>query len=239
MILLPQNISIFGIYPKEDDYAHKSDIIRLYGLLDHGGIYLDIDVIILSSFDNLLNNSFTMGRQNNENITHLCNAIIISSKSSIFLNKWYELYVNVDFSCWPCHSVYLPGLLSKNFTSNDIKILNKDVFFRLLWFPYELDIIFNENNVKYHIPELSSNVYAQHLWGSQANMYVDNVTEASICLNHSYYSKLVHYVFDNSSFHPYHCNYKSKSKLIIHKLPLLQKIIDIFLEFGRNIFNFI
>ena len=32
-------------------YAHKADIIRLQKLLEHGGIYLDIDVLTNKSFD--------------------------------------------------------------------------------------------------------------------------------------------------------------------------------------------
>lgn len=32
-------------------YAHKSDVVRLEALLEHGGIYLDIDVVLVHSLD--------------------------------------------------------------------------------------------------------------------------------------------------------------------------------------------
>ena len=50
-------------------YAHQTDIIRLQKLILHGGIYLDIDTICLKSFEDLLNNDFVMGIQNNSDFT--------------------------------------------------------------------------------------------------------------------------------------------------------------------------
>ena len=70
------------------NYAHKADIIRLQKLIEHGGIYLDIDTICLKSFSNLLNYDFLMGIQTNSDDTQvygLCNAIILSKK------KYYSI----------------------------------------------------------------------------------------------------------------------------------------------------
>jgi len=39
-------------------WAFASDYIRLYALYTHGGIYLDTDVYVLKSFNDLLNNGF-------------------------------------------------------------------------------------------------------------------------------------------------------------------------------------
>ena len=42
-------------------YAHASDYVRLYALYTEGGIYLDSDVEVFRSFDELLDNRFFSG----------------------------------------------------------------------------------------------------------------------------------------------------------------------------------
>ena len=99
-------------------YAHKADIIRLQKLLEHGGIYLDIDVLTNKSFDDLLNTdkSCVMGLQaTNTQFQGLCNAVIFSKPKSKFLQIWYDEYKNFDNSQWDYHSVHLPLLLASQF----------------------------------------------------------------------------------------------------------------------------
>ena len=40
---------------------HRSDVVRLEVLMKYGGIYLDLDVIVLKSFDPILRYATTMG----------------------------------------------------------------------------------------------------------------------------------------------------------------------------------
>lgn len=44
-------------------FAHKSDVVRLDVLRHTGGIYLDIDMFVLRSFDDLLREEMTMGME--------------------------------------------------------------------------------------------------------------------------------------------------------------------------------
>lgn len=44
-------------------FAHKSDVVRLDALRHMGGIYLDIDMFVLRSFDELLMEEMTMGME--------------------------------------------------------------------------------------------------------------------------------------------------------------------------------
>jgi hypothetical protein len=46
-----------------DHFAHKADIIRLQALIEHGGIYMDMDVVALRSFDDLRHYDFVMGQE--------------------------------------------------------------------------------------------------------------------------------------------------------------------------------
>ena len=42
-------------------YAYVADYVRFYALYNYGGIYLDSDVEVLKSFDDLLNQDFFFG----------------------------------------------------------------------------------------------------------------------------------------------------------------------------------
>ncbi len=44
---------------KQKKYAFCADYIRLHALLTEGGIYLDTDVVVLKSFNTLLNHVFS------------------------------------------------------------------------------------------------------------------------------------------------------------------------------------
>lgn len=52
---------IFG--NRVDHYAHRADVVRLEALKEFGGIYLDLDVIMLKSLDHLLDEQFAMGQE--------------------------------------------------------------------------------------------------------------------------------------------------------------------------------
>jgi mannosyltransferase OCH1-like enzyme len=52
---------IFG--NRVDHYAHRADVVRLEALKEFGGIYLDLDVIMLKSVDHLLDEQFVMGHE--------------------------------------------------------------------------------------------------------------------------------------------------------------------------------
>ena len=166
-------------------YAHKADIIRLQKLIEHGGIYLDIDTICLKSFSNLLTNDFIMGVQNNSDNTGiygLCNAVILSKPNSEFAIKWLESYHSFRSKgrdeFWDEHSVLKPLELSKIYP-NEIKILNFESFFNPLWYNIN-DILFNE---KYNIDEykkIIENNYCIHLWDTYSNKYLKTLNENTI-----------------------------------------------------------
>jgi len=52
---------IFG--NRVDHYAHRADVVRLEALKEFGGIYLDLDVIMMKSLDHLLDEQFAMGQE--------------------------------------------------------------------------------------------------------------------------------------------------------------------------------
>jgi hypothetical protein len=106
-------------------YAHRADIVRLEMLKTYGGIYLDLDVLCINSFDPLLRQDFVMGIQQNSG---LCNAVILSKANAPFLAMWLEEYKSFDDKIWCFHSVNLPYHLARS-NSSLCYVLNKDMFF--------------------------------------------------------------------------------------------------------------
>ena len=98
-----------------------------------GGIYLDSDVLVLRSFDDLRNTSLVVGLQTDPDVSEICNGIILASKDSPFLKAWYNLYRTAKFEeCWDCHSVKLPSQLLKTQThlyANNTRVLPIEAFY--------------------------------------------------------------------------------------------------------------
>ncbi len=105
--------------------AHMADVIRLEQLERHGGIYLDLDIISLNSFDPLLNREFVMGIEAG---TGLCNAVIMTHSQSPFLKRWRNEYRNFDGDQWNYHSVILPWQLAREFPEQ-IHVADQYAFF--------------------------------------------------------------------------------------------------------------
>lgn len=49
-------------------WAFAADYVRLYALYNYGGIYLDCDVEVVKSFDDLLNRPYFLGRESHKNV---------------------------------------------------------------------------------------------------------------------------------------------------------------------------
>lgn len=83
---------------KSKKFAFVSDYVRLYALYKYGGIYLDTDVEVVKKFDDLLNNSFFIGR---EDAVYLSTSVIGAVKENEIvaaLLRGYEdrKFVNTD-----------------------------------------------------------------------------------------------------------------------------------------------
>lgn len=73
--------------------AHRSDIVRLFALQKYGGIYMDVDVFVLRSFDPLVElGQVVLGRESIP--LSICNAVIVAQKNAEFLNLWMNAYKN-------------------------------------------------------------------------------------------------------------------------------------------------
>lgn len=75
-------------------YAFVSDVCRLHVLYENGGIYLDTDVEILKSFNELLNTVAFVGFETRE---FICTAIMASEKKGVWIADLLKYYKDKSF----------------------------------------------------------------------------------------------------------------------------------------------
>lgn len=84
-------------------WAFASDFVRLYAVFNYGGIYLDTDVIVYKSFDDLLNNTAFIGRENSIHVegritsTYLTSHCFGAEKGNPFIGKCLSYYQKRHF----------------------------------------------------------------------------------------------------------------------------------------------
>lgn len=75
-------------------YAFAADYIRLYAIYNYGGIYMDMDVEVVKSFNDLLDRPYIMGVETSE----LIEAGIFGAEKGCELMKWcLEFYKDRNF----------------------------------------------------------------------------------------------------------------------------------------------
>lgn len=75
-------------------FAFVSDFVRIYSLYHYGGIYLDTDVEVFKSFDNLLHHDAFWGFEQ-ENF--IATSTIGAKKHHPFIKSFLDTYQNLDF----------------------------------------------------------------------------------------------------------------------------------------------
>jgi predicted O-linked N-acetylglucosamine transferase (SPINDLY family) len=168
----PENI--FGNILK--NYAHKADIIRLEKLIEFGGIYLDIDVLTIKSFKEIIDNAThgcIMGLQaTNTQYEGLCNATIIAQPQSEFLIKWYDNYKTFNCEEWDNHSVHLPKRLAMEYPEI-IQCYDNKAFFPISWWFSEKYKLFAKDS-KYD--NILNESYSIHVWETKWKDTLNNIT---------------------------------------------------------------
>lgn len=79
---------------KHKKYAFVSDYVRLYALKKMGGVYMDTDVEVLKSYNNLLEYSSFWGFEDDQ---YMASCVIGAQKADILLDAFYHHYDNKTF----------------------------------------------------------------------------------------------------------------------------------------------
>jgi len=159
--------------------AHRADVVRLRKLIEHGGIYLDADVLVQHSFDDLLNHPAVLGKEGINAQSGLANAVIIAEPQSAFLRRWLEEYRFFEAGppgtqFWNEYSVRIPAQLARDYPA-EIVVLPHTAFFWPLWTEEHLEWIFESNKL---IP--TDQTYANHLWENFAWKYLEDLTPGRV-----------------------------------------------------------
>jgi SAM-dependent methyltransferase len=150
--------------------AHRSDVVRLQRLIEHGGIYLDADVLVHRDFDDLLGESVVLGREGDIGIA---NAVILAEANAPFLRRWLEAYRSFN-GVWNEHSVVVPARLAAEYPE-EITVLSDKAFFWPLWHDDHIDWIFTSTKTI-----TLDRTYANHLWESIAWCFLQDLTPRQV-----------------------------------------------------------
>jgi len=157
--------------------AHRADVVRLQTLIEHGGIYMDADVLVQRDFDDLLDFSTVLGREGEQGEYGTANAIILAERASPFLQRWLDEYrwfrSKGRDEYWAEHSVELPARLASEHP-DEIHILPYTAFFWPLWTDQHIDWIFNSTT------PIPPGGYANHLWEAKAWAYFEHLTPGQV-----------------------------------------------------------
>lgn len=102
-------------------YAHHADLIRLDALLEHGGLYADIDTLFLRRpADPLWDRSCVIGRERDvldprtgRSRTSLSNALVMAEPGATFIRRWRDQLLDAFDGSWAAHSCFLADDLAR------------------------------------------------------------------------------------------------------------------------------
>ena len=134
---------------------HHSDIVRLEAVMNYGGIYHDLDVIVLRPLGKLYCYNTTMGEESRD---YLCNGFFMSVANTTFLKLWHDSYHSFDSTQWGYHSVKMPGIIAKRHPG--LVHVENDTIHKPSWEGPERRKLFDDG-VFYN---WTARNYAVHLW---------------------------------------------------------------------------
>ncbi|HKK15867.1 MAG TPA: glycosyltransferase [Gammaproteobacteria bacterium] len=146
-------------------YAHHADFVRVEKLLEHGGVYADMDTLFLRPLaKDLFNHSFVLGREKRvtdprtgESWESLCNAFIMSEPGAEFARIWLERMHDVFNGNWSDHSCKLAQILSEECPQH-IHVEAPSSFYPYMWTREDLCSLFEECHENWN------GAYSVHLW---------------------------------------------------------------------------
>jgi hypothetical protein len=138
-------------------YKHyQSDVFRLRTLYEHGGIYLDNDMILTRPVIELFGGKVVMGAEHPGELQSVSNAAIIAPPKAKFIDIWLNRIADRISEKWADHSVVLAAELAREFPDL-VEIKPHTAFVPFHW---DNKILFVEGHDSVDLPE----TYGIHLW---------------------------------------------------------------------------
>ena len=158
-----------GAVPPSYRYAHHADFVRLDALIEHGGVYADIDTVFVRPFrPDLFERSFVIGAEppvtderTGESRPSLCNALLMAEAGSTFARTWRERMADALDGTWSNHSGFLSRALSEEMPGA-VHVEPASTFFPFPSDPLGLSQLFEE---RHGIPTATLSIHLwAHLW---------------------------------------------------------------------------
>ncbi len=143
---------------KEKKYAFVSDYVRLWALSNYGGIYLDTDMYILKSLEDLLDDNCFFGYEDRQGVL-VGTAIIGSEVSHPFINQILFEYDKLVFEKKKLSELIITRIITKalnRYNFKNIVIHDFDFFYPYPYNSGDLDRNF--------LAFKTENTFAIHLW---------------------------------------------------------------------------
>ena len=138
-----------------EKYAFVADYVRFWALYHCGGIYLDTDMYVVKSFDDLLYDDFFAGWET-PSCEYLNVAILGSTKSNSCLKKVLLIYDLFEFDKNKMNKFIVPRIITPVFNQDQSLIIYPyDYFYAFPWGER------NKNNPEKYV---TKNTYTLHLW---------------------------------------------------------------------------
>ncbi len=147
-------------------YAHHADFIRLEQLLEHGGVYADMDTLFVNPIpETLWRHDFVLGREDpvkdertGEMRASICNALIMSRPRAEFGTIWLrEMPAALDGVRWTNHSCQLANEIWERHP-HLVHVEPARTFYKHMWTPEGLRVLFEGLDSDF------SGVASMHLW---------------------------------------------------------------------------
>jgi mannosyltransferase OCH1-like enzyme len=141
---------------------YKADVVRLELLYKYGGIYLDLDMLIIKNFENIINTGKDLYiSEEGDKGGGLINAFLACKPNNGFVKKWLDSFkTGLRMDNWAYHIRESNKQLLKKkkhyFLKYNIEILESKHFFPFKWSEREKFLNINDN--------LNEDIYGIHLF---------------------------------------------------------------------------
>jgi hypothetical protein len=149
-------------------------------IYEHGGIYLDLDLLVIKNFENVINTGkdFYISEENSKENNLLINCFLASKPKNKFILKWLNTFkTGLRMNNWAYHIRNSNKLLldeNKHYLIKyNIKILNSETFLPFKWEEREKFVNIKQN--------LTENIHGIHLFETILhndlinNTYIDEI----------------------------------------------------------------
>ena len=154
-----------ALVPEQYRYAHHADFVRLDALIEHGGVYADIDTVFVRPLpEDFYREKFVIGREADtpDELTgdvkpSLCNALMMAEPGSDFCRTWRARMGAAINGTWSNHSGFLAQALSQEMPKA-VRVEPESSFFAVPPTPAGLNALFDDGTL-----DLTRS-YSLHLW---------------------------------------------------------------------------